>query len=87
MSSKWLTIIEAVAFCLTAVLYFVISCKSKDSKNGKLAQIILIYANIGVFWISKRLSAIVFFAFVAAVVLFNLNKAKRNERRNKGLIS
>lgn len=87
MSSKWITIIEACVFCITAVLYFIVSHKGKDTKSNKWAQILLIYANIGVFWISKRLSAVVFFAFVAAVVLFNLNKAKRNERRNKGLIT
>lgn len=87
MSSKWITILEAVAFCVTALLYFIVSIKGNNTKGNKWAQILLIYANIVVFWISKRLSTAIFFVFVAAVVIFNLNKAKKNERRNKGYSS
>lgn len=87
MSSKWITILEMCLFVLTASAYFIVAHKAKNTKSGKWAQILLIYANIGVLGMCRKLSAAMVFVFVAAVVLFNLNKAKRNERRNKGFIS
>jgi hypothetical protein len=87
MSSKWITIFEVCLFALTAASYFIVAHKSKNTKGGKWAQILLIYANIGVLGVCRKLSAAMVFVFVAAVVLFNLNKAKRNERRNKRLIT
>ncbi len=87
MSSKWVTILEMCLFIITASCYFIAAHKLKDTKSGKWAQVLLIYANIGVLSFCRKLSALMVFVFVAAVVLFNLNKAKRNERRNKGLIT
>lgn len=87
MTSKWITIVEFCVFILTAAIYFIVAHKSRDTKNSKLAQILLLYANIAVLGFCKRLSATIVFVFVAAVVLFNLNKAKKNERRNKGYSS
>lgn len=84
MSNKWLTIIQGGSFIIMAALYFYAASGKKNCKKIKMAEILLLYANTFVFAFSKMLSSAVFFIFIAAVVLFNIDKVKRNERRNKG---
>lgn len=89
MNSKTVCISQIIFFFLLIAAYLFLATRKNSNVATKLGEIAALYGATFFFAFSKTISTVVFALTACGVVIFTLNKnkAKKNERRDKRLVS